>query len=116
MAVLSPSAHNHSNYSSQLKNSIYDSSSSQSMLELDQQLYHVEIEQSAALPQMEPFEFRKMIDDVMARSEQQAAQMPKWSGGAASITATLHPIWEDEEAYLEGHDLPCQATIGVPAA
>lgn len=115
MAILTPSAHSHSDYSSQHQNSIYDSSGSQSMLEPDQQLYHDVIEQSAALPQMEPSEFREMIDDIMAHSEQQAAQV-HLSGGAASITATLHPIWEDEEACLEGHDSPCPATIGVPAA
>ena len=115
MAILNLSAHSHSDYSSLHQNSIYDSSGSQSRLEPDQQLYHDMNEQSAALPQMEPSEFREMIDDIMAHSEQQAAQV-HLSGGAASTTNTLHPIWEDEEACLEGNDSPCPATIGMPAA
>ena len=112
MAILSPSAYSHSDYSSQHQNNIYDSSGSQSMLEPDRQLYHDVIGQSAALPQLEPSE---MIDDIMAHSGQQAAQL-HLSGQSASITATLHLIWEDEEACLEGHDVPCPATIGVPSA
>ena len=82
-----------------------------------QQEYDV-AEQPLNVPQMEPVEFREMIDDIMAISEQQAAQVHK-SGGAAALesssAAALHPIWEDEEVCLEGHDSPCVATIGLRA-
>ena len=102
-------------YGGQHQNSIYDSSGSHSMVDPDYQLYHDVIEQSELLPQMEPSEFREMIDGIMAHSEQQAAQV-HMTGGAASSTSALHPIWEDEETCLEGHQSPCIATIGVPVS
>ena len=102
-------------YSSQHQNSIYDSSGSHSMVDQDYQLYQDVIEQAELLPQMEPSEFREMIDGIMAHSEQQAAQV-HMTGGATSTTSALHPIWEDEESCLEGQESPCIATIGVPAS
>ena len=101
-------------YGSQHQNSIYDSSG-HGMVDPDYQLYHDAIEQTELLPQMEPSEFREMIDGIMAHSEQQAAQV-HMTGGAASSTSALHPIWEDEETCLEGHQSPCKATIGMPVS
>ena len=102
-------------YGSQHQNSIYDSSGSHGIVDPDCQLYHDVIEQTELLPQMEPSDFREMIDGIMAHSEQQAAQV-HMTGGAASSTSALHPIWEDEESCLEGHHSPCIATIGVPVS
>ena len=102
-------------YASQPQASIYDSSGSHSMIDPEFQVYHDVIEQTELVPQMEPVEFREMIDGIMAHSEQQAAQL-HMTGGAASTTSALHPIWEDEETCLEGHGSPCIATIGMPAS
>ena len=79
---------------------------------IDQQQYFDIIEQPFAAPQMEPVEFREMIDDIMALSEKHAAQVHP-SGAAAASAASLHPIWEDEEVCLQEHQKPCVATIGV---
>lgn len=102
-------------HGSQHQNSVFDSSGGVNMVDPDYQLYHNVIEHTELVPQMEPSEFREMIDGIMAHSEQQAAQV-HMTGGAASSTCALHPIWEDEEACLEGHQSPCIATIGVPAS
>ena len=102
-------------YGSENQNSICDSSGSHGMVDPEYQLYHNVIEQTELVPQMEPSEFREMIDGIMAHSEQQAAQV-LMTGGAASSTSALHPIWEDEETCLEGHQSPCIATIGLPVS
>ena len=61
---------------------------------------------------MEPVEFCEMIDDTMAVSEKQAAQVHS-SDAAAVNAASWNPIWEDEEDCLQGHEFPGIATIGV---
>ncbi len=121
--IVAPPAYTQPDSRMHQQSSIYDSSGSQPQEYMggtpgfpvtDQQLFFNVIEQPPAAPQMEPGDFREMIDGIMALSEQQAAQV-HMSGGAAANAASLHPIWEDEEVCLEEHDSPCVATIGVCA-
>ena len=79
---------------------------------IDQQQYFDLVEQPLEAPQTEPVEFHEMIDDTMAVSEKQAAQVHP-SGAATINTASWIPIWEDEEDCLQGHEFPGIATIGV---
>ncbi|KAA6424831.1 MAG: hypothetical protein FRX49_05005 [Trebouxia sp. A1-2] len=116
-----PSHGMHQSHHSPVQPGIFDSSSSQSQDHLNggtpipQQQYFDIIEKPGLIEEpMAPVDFREMIDDIMAQSERQAAQVHT-SGGAAAHAASLHPIWEDEEVCMEGHQLPCVATIGVCA-
>ena len=111
----------HHSHHSPVQPGIYDSSGSQSQDHLNvgtpraQQQYFDIIDKPGLIEEpMAPVEFREMIDDIMAQSERQAAQVHT-SGGATANAASLHPIWEDEEVCLEGHQSPCVATIGVCA-
>jgi len=111
----------HHSHHSPVQPGIYDSSGSQSQDHLNggtpipHQQYFDIIEKPGLIEEpMAPVDFREMIDDIMAQSERQAAQVHT-SGGAAANAASLHPIWEDEEVCLEGHQSPCVATIGVCA-
>ena len=111
----------HHSHHSPVQPGIYDSSGSQSQDHVNggtpraQQQYFDIIEKPGLIEEpMAPVDFREMIDDIMAQSERQAAQVHT-SGGAAANAASLHPIWEDEEVCLEGHQSPCVATIGVRA-
>ncbi|DBA75888.1 TPA: hypothetical protein ACH3X1_010284 [Trebouxia sp. C0004] len=122
MSDMSTHSHGmHNSHHSPIQPGIYDSSGSQSQDHLNggtsiaQQQYFDIIEKPGLIEEpMAPVDFRDMIDDIMALSERQAAQVHT-SGGAAANAASLHPIWEDEEVYLEGHQSPCVATIGVCA-
>ena len=110
-------------YKAQHHSNIYNSSGSQTQESMtgvldfpvsgQEQLFDI-VDHAVAVPHMAPVEFREMIDGIMAVSEQQAHAQIHMSGGAAANAAALHPIWEDEEVCLIGHDSPCVATIGSP--
>lgn len=66
--------------------------------------------------QVQPNEFREMVDLLMASGEHQAAQSHSahvtMSGGADQLSSGgMHPIWEDEED-CRIHNMPCRVTIG----
>ena len=67
--------------------------------------------------QVQPYEFRDMVDQLIASGEHQAAQNHAahvtMSGGTDQVlsSGSMHPIWEDEED-CHIHNLPCRVTIG----
>jgi len=113
MSDVSTNSHGmHHSHHSPVQPGIYDSSGSQSQDHLNggtpiaQQQYFDIIEKPGLIEEpMAPVEFREMIDDIMALSERQAAQVHT-SGGAAANAASLHPTGRMKKCVWRGISHP----------